>query len=260
MKPKHLIVNLLLATEEPISAHILVGVCQLFGITPNNARVTLARLTADNMVDVPQRGFYQLGQTAEPLAEALADWREKEATTCEWNQDWIGVFIGALGRTDRTGLRRRMRVLNLAGFEELEQGLFIRPNNLKGGVSALRTRLYHFGLEEKARVFSLGDLSDAEQKQAIGLWDVDALMATYQQDCDEMLDWLAGMDALTLEEAARQSFVMGDAVLRRVAYDPMLPAEMIDVALRAKRVEIMVEYDRVGKTFFYELYRSLSEA
>lgn len=260
MKPKHLILNLLLATEDPVSVHILVGVCKLFGITPNNARVTLARLTADNMVHVPQRGFYQLGQTAEPLAEALADWRDKEATICEWNQDWIGVFIGALGRTDRTGLRRRMRVLNLAGFEELEQGLFIRPNNLQGGVSALRTRLYSFGLEEKARVFSLGDLSDTEQKQALELWDVDTLMASYQQDCDEMRDWLAGVDRLSVEEAARQSFVMGDAVLRRVAYDPMLPREMIDVALRAKRVEIMTEYDRVGKTFFYELYRSLSEA
>ncbi len=257
MKPKHLIVNLLFAADEPVSSQVLVAVCRLFGITQNNARVTLARLTSDNMVEVPRRGFYRLGEGAIPLTGALEDWPNHEAQVCDWHNDWIGVFIGALGRTDRTGLRRRMRVLNLAGFEELEQGLFVRPNNLKGGVEALRKRLYQLGLESQARVFRLDSFSETEQQQAVALWDVDALTALYQQECDDMQQWMANADQLTIEEGARQSFVMGDEVLRNIAYDPMLPSELIDTGLRAKRVATMVEYDRVGKSYFYKLYRDL---
>lgn len=257
MKPKHLIVNLLFAADEPVSSQVLVEVCRLFGITQNNARVTLARLTADKLVEAPRRGYYRLGEGAIPAVGVLNDWPNHEAQVCDWHNDWIGVFIGALGRTDRTGLRRRMRVLNLAGFEELEQGLFIRPNNLKGGVETLRKRLYQLGLESQARVFRLDSFSDAEQQQAITLWDVDALTALYQQECDDMQQWMANADQLTVEEGARQSFVMGDEVLRNIAYDPMLPSEMIDTELRAKRVAMMVEYDRVGKSYFYKLYRDL---
>jgi len=257
IKPKHLIVNLLLAAKSPVSSQILVGVCELFGITTNNARVTLARLTAEKMLQTSGRGFYQLGDSAVRLAEEMSHWRNIEDRVCPWQGDWIGVYIGALGRTDRTGLRRRLRVLQLAGFEALEQDLWIRPNNLDGGVEALRQRLYRLGLESKARIMSLGGFSVDEQQQAVLLWNVDALVTRYKEETQEMLHWMEGANQLETEEAARQSFLMGDRVLRHVAYDPLLPKQMIDVDLRVKYVETMSRYDRVGNSFFDEIYRNL---
>lgn len=258
MKPKHLIVNLVSVADEPVSSQILVGVCELFGITANNARVTLARLVADKMLEAPRRGFYQLGEGATVLAEEVAGWREQESRVCEWQGDWLGVYIGALGRTDRTGLRRRMRVLKLAGFEELEQGLLIRPNNLKGGAEALRQRLYHLGLEKDARVMRLDDFSDTEQQQAVELWDTQSLLSLYQVEYEEMQQWIANVDQLSVEDAARESFLMGDRVLRNIAYDPMLPQQMIDVSLRSRWIAAMVEYDRVGNSCFETVYRQMS--
>lgn len=257
IKPKHLIVNLLLAAKSPVSTQILVGVCELFGITANNARVTLARLTAEQMLQTSGRGFYQLGDGALGLAEEMSHWRNLEDRVCSWQGDWIGVYIGALGRTDRTGLRRRLRVLKLAGFEALEKDLWIRPNNLEGGIELLRPRLYRLGLESQARVMGLGGFSNAEQQQAIELWDVEALVVQYQEETQEMRQWIAGADQLETEEAARQSFLMGDRVLRHIAYDPLLPPQMVDVNLRIQYVEMMSRYDRVGNGFFEEIYRNL---
>ncbi len=258
IKPKHLILNLLSVADQPIAAQQLIGICKLFSITANNARVTLARLTADEMVETSGRGRYQLGPKASTLAEDLSHWREVESQLCAWQGDWIGVFIGSLGRTDRTGLRRRTRVLQLAGFEPLEPSLWLRPNNLNGGVASLRQRLHHLGLEPQARVMRLDDFSALEQQQAIELWDVQALSHRYRQETAEMDDWMSSSSELSAEEGARQSFLLGDRVLRNIVFDPLLPEQMIDVKLRATYIATMVEYDRVGNTFFETMYRRLN--
>ncbi len=259
IKPKQLLVNLLSVADQPISAQQLIGIAELFDITPNNARVTLARLTADAMIESPQRGLYQLGPKARSLAEDISHWRELESGVLAWQDDWIGVYIGTLGRTDRTGLRRRTRILSLAGFEPLEQNLWLRPNNLRGGVAAIRQRLYQLGLEECARVMRLDDFSDAEQQQAMQLWDLDKLSQCYREETAEMIEWMKMASGLSLEEGARQSFLLGDRVLRHIVFDPLLPSQMIDAALRSTYIDTMVRFDDVGNRFFRQLYRRLSE-
>lgn len=257
IKPKHLVVNLLLAAQKPVSTQVVVTVCELFGITENNARVTLARLTAESLLKTAGRGFYQLGDGAVDLAAEMSQWRTREELVCQWKGDWVAVYIGALGRTDRTGLRRRLRVLQLAGFEALEQDLWIRPNNLNGSVAEQRRRLYRLGLEESSRVMGLKDFSSKEQVQAQQLWNIDQLHERYQRETQEMLDWMSAAQQLSVEDAVRQSFLMGDRVLRNIAYDPLLPCEMIDVDARVHYLKTMIEYDRCGNGFFEKIYRRL---
>ncbi len=259
IKPKQLLVNLLSVADQPISAQQLIGIAELFGITPNNARVTLARLTADAMVASPERGFYRLGPKASSLAEDISHWRELESRVVAWQGDWIGVYIGSLGRTDRTGLRRRMRILSLAGFEPLEQDLWLRPNNLRGGVQPIRQRLHQLGLEKGARVMRLDDFSDDEQQQSMQLWDVEKLTQCYRDETAEMTAWMEMASGLSLEEGTRESFLIGDRVLRHIVFDPLLPSQMIDVGLRSTYIDTMATFDEVGNRFFRQLYRRLSQ-
>ncbi len=64
-KPRGLILDLLLAADpEPLSARDAVTACALFGISDNNARVALARLASDGLVEAAERGSYQLSARA----------------------------------------------------------------------------------------------------------------------------------------------------------------------------------------------------
>lgn len=259
VKPKHLILNLLAEAEAPIGSQQFIRIGQLFGITDNSIRVSLARLVSDNMLKTPSRGFYLLGSSASKLAEDLAQWRSLESKVCNWDGAWIGAFISVLGRADRTGLRRRTRVLQLAGFEQLETGLLVRPNNLMGGTSQLRERLYRLGLEPEAMIFSMAELGPEAQAKAMALWDTAGLHEHYVQGIKEMESWMASAHQLSPEAAARECFLIGDQVLRCIAYDPMLPEEMIDTQARRRYVETMVRYDQLGKEIWQQVYLNFSE-
>lgn len=243
-----------------MSTQLAVQACALFDITANNARVTLARLSADNMIEACGRGLYRLGPGASRLAEDLAQWRTLEDKVCEWDGAWIGAFIGHLGRTDRTALRRRTRILQLAGFEMLEAGLLVRPNNLCGGADKLRTRLRYLGLEEEVLVCTLSHLEAAQQQRASTLWDTEGLNAHYVTAAAEMTEWMANADTLAPEVAAREAFLIGDQTLRCIVYDPMLPREMVDVAARRHYVDTMIRYDRLGKGVWQQLYQTFYQA
>lgn len=260
LKPKHLILNLLLESDNPISSQVFIRICQLFDITENSARVTLARLSSDGMVEAPERGLYRLGPAARNLAEDLASWRELESKLCDWDGSWIGVYQAMLGRSDRTALRRRERLLQLAGFSALEQGLAVRPNNVCGGVAALRKRLQGIGLEEEAIIFRIDELDEPSRERAVSLWDRADLEAHYRDARTIMEDWMSKADQLDTETAARECFLIGDEYIRCIAYDPMLPKEMVDTELRASYLDSLIRFDQVGKSIWHNLYREFAQA
>jgi len=246
-----------MAAQEPATSQTIIRIAQLFGIKENSARVSIARLVSDELLASPSRGVYQLAPKATRLSEDLADWRNIEDKIKPWDGSWIAVFIANLGRGNRTALRHRTRILQLAGFAELDQGLMVRPNNLVGGAGGVRDRLVKLGLEAEARVFTLSDLGEAGQQHAMNLWDSDALNARYLQGKKDMDDWLANMSGLKPQRAARESFVLGDTTLRHLAFDPLLPSEMVDTELRTQYIQTMAEYDRVGRGIWMKIYASL---
>ncbi|WP_299771015.1 PaaX family transcriptional regulator C-terminal domain-containing protein [uncultured Pseudoteredinibacter sp.] len=259
LKPKHLILNLLLEAERAISSQVFIRICQLFDITENSARVTLARLSSEGMVEAPERGLYQLGPRSRNLAADLASWRELESKLCDWDGSWIGVYQAMLGRSDRTALRRRERLLQLAGFSALEQGLAVRPNNLVGGVQALRKRLQSIGLEEEAIIFRIDELDGDSHKRAMSLWDRKDLEQHYRDAQKIMADWMARAEQLDPETAAKESFLIGDEYIRCIAYDPMLPEEMVDTQLRREYLQTLIAFDQMGKSIWQQLYQEFAQ-
>src|SRR6218665_302661 len=115
-----------------------VAASPLFGIRENGVRVALVRLAATGMIEAAGRGAYRLGANAAGLAEDVSTWRVAEARVGAWSGAWIAVYCGGLGRSNRAALSRRDRALEMLGFRELDHECFIRPDNLVGGVAAVR--------------------------------------------------------------------------------------------------------------------------
>lgn len=74
-------------------------------------------------------------------------------TATAWDGKYILVYTGALGRVDRTALSKREKALRYYGFQELEQNVFIRPDNLQLGLNELKSAAVKFGLDQGARFF-----------------------------------------------------------------------------------------------------------
>jgi phenylacetic acid degradation operon negative regulatory protein len=259
--PRHLLLNLLTAADDQsLSARDAIAACALFGITENSVRVTLVRLAAAGLIEAAGRGSYRLGPNATGLAADVAGWRQAEQRLRDWNGDWVAVHVGNLGRSDRTALRVRDRALALLGLCELERGLYLRPDNLLGGVGAVRDRLYKLGLDSDAAVFRLADLDPARDARARGLWDGEALNRRYRDITQRLDAWLAKADALEPEAAARESYLLGNDAIRHMVFDPLLPEPLVDTAARRACADLVQHFDRAGHDIWRQLYDSFRPA
>jgi phenylacetic acid degradation operon negative regulatory protein len=210
MKPKgpnarKLILGLLLATDgAPLNVRDAITACALFDITENNVRVTLVRLSADGLIRASGRGAYVIGPNAEGLNLAVSEWRTAERRVSTWAGRYVLVHTGNLSRRDRTAVEGRERALHLLGLRELERGLFVRPDNLRGGVPDLRQRLMTVGLDSEAAVFGADAFDDERQAQIAWLWDGAALSRAYVEQRTQLEAWLARSSELEHDVAARK--------------------------------------------------------
>jgi phenylacetic acid degradation operon negative regulatory protein len=258
--PRHLILNLLLSISgEPLTARDAVASCALFGVRENSARVTLARLLAAGLIEAAGRGAYRLGPNAAEFAAEVATWRRAEQRVCGWNGAWLAVHVGGLGRIDRVALRSRERALGMLGLREFDRGLHLRPDNLVGGVDAVRERLLKLGIERDAVVFIAQDFDPANERRARALWNGQALTRRYRKTSRRLDDWLARAGRLPTETAARESFLLGNDAIRELVFDPLLPAPLVDVEARRDFVDAVLRFDAAGHAIwsrFFEQGRS----
>jgi len=254
--PRQLILNLLLAAgEAPLSARDLVASCALLGIRENSTRVALARLAAARRVEADGRGTWRLGPDAASLAADVATWRQAGSRLRAWRGDWVAVHVGALGRSDRVALRARERALSLLGLRELDSGFHVRPDNLAGGVSAARERLHKLGLESTAAVFLARDFDGEREQRARALWDTRALDSGYRSTTRQLERWLAQADSLDVQTAARESFLLGNAAIRQLVFDPLLPAPLVDADARSAFIDAVRRFDSAGQRIWRSLWQ-----
>jgi phenylacetic acid degradation operon negative regulatory protein len=247
--------KLLLGAEgRPLSARDAISSCALFGIRENSVRVALARLSADGMIEAEARGTYRIGPKATEVAEDVRAWRTAESRVRTWSGAWIVVHCGALARSDRASLRQRDRALQMLGFRELDRGLFVRPDNLVGGVAEVRSRLYKLGLDPEAAVFAATGFDAERDARARSLWNGKALTRSYMQMRQRLEKWLTRAKNLDVDVAARESFLLGNDAIRSLVFDPLLPDPLADVDERRAFADTVLEFDRVG----HEIWRKLT--
>lgn len=258
MNAKALALQLMSVWDEPVAVADLVRAGAVFGLEAGAVRVALSRLQAAGDVVCTARGRYRLGPAAARLASQVATWRELPARVRPWQGGWIGVATGGLSRTDRGAVRARERALSLLGLRELRPGLQVRPDNRVESVRELRGLLVGLGLEPEAPVFTLGDLGE-HQQEALAAWDRGALDAGYAQARAELRVVTRRIASMPLEDAARAVFVAGAAAIRVLAFDPLLPEPMADVAARTALVDEMRAFDDRGRELWYRWMVRLRE-
>lgn len=255
--PRSLILSLLLGAERSgdtaLAVPELLAAAALFGLPENTVRVALTRAAAAGLLVAPARGRYALGPAARPLADAVLAWKRLPERLVAWRGDWLAVHVGAAGRSDRPALRARERAFGLLGLAEFERGLHLRPDNLAGGVEALRERLAALLPDGAAvgTVFVLGGLSAADATRAASLWDGAALDAGYREGTARLAAWLDAAPGLAPERAARESFELGGEAFRRLVFDPLLPAPLVDAEARARYLRTVERFDAAGQAIWH---------
>lgn len=251
-RPRSLLLNLIGSRGNvKMNAANAVRVGALFGISENNVRVTLTRLVSSHLLKIVERGDYQLGEKGQQLAKQVNAWREAESSLCDWQGDWVVATTNGLGKTNRSALRIRQRALHMMGMQQLIHDLYVRPSNFAQGTDFVRSRLLDLGLEPTAPVFRASDFASDLQQKAKTLWDVNALETCYRQGLQELEDSLERLPTLALDEAAKESYLVGDNALQQLVFDPLLPAPLADVALRQQFRNKVREYDEVGERIWF---------
>jgi len=257
---RQLLFNLLLAANhEVLAASEAVQACALFGISQNNARVALTRLVAEGLLEPAGRAEYRLGSAGRAVGGDVVSWRESERVTRPWDGGWVTVSLAGVARGDRTALRRRERALALVGLRELDTGLFVRPDNFAAGVGGTRERLYSLGLEQEAPVFVARELDAQREAKARGLWDGRALANGYRESMRKLEQSLARLAQLSIPDAAREAFLLGDQGIRQLVFDPLLPEPLVDAGLRSAFAQAVRRYDAAGTQIWARFLRRSAE-
>jgi phenylacetic acid degradation operon negative regulatory protein len=253
-----LILTLADSTTQPrLTAAGLVAAGALLGIDAGAIRVAAARLVKKGVLEQRTRGVYGLGRRGGEMHRRVQAWHRVEAQLAPWDGRWIGVFTGHLGRSDKSGLRARERALRLKGFAPARPGLAVRPANLRAHLPELRLELAELGLDPDALVLGI-DLPDPHHPfDPRALWDTAALERRYLEHCAHLQASTARVPELDVQSAARETLLLGRAVMRDILTDPLLPEAMVDTARRRQMIEAMVAYDRLGKGCWRAFYRSL---
>jgi phenylacetic acid degradation operon negative regulatory protein len=232
----------------------LVDAGDILGIDASSIRVALARLVAAGTLELAARGEYRLASTTRALTEQVTGWRDLERQVRRWDGGWAAVHLGDAARSDRTALRRRERALRLLGFRELGRSLALRPDNLAGGIPALRGQLVALGLDEPAFVYRVTELDDATERRARAAFDGKKLDAAYRQTTARIARFLVALADLPPRAAARESFVFGSDVLRSIMFDPRLPEPLVDVAARRAMIDAARRLDAAGRRIWEQLF------
>jgi phenylacetic acid degradation operon negative regulatory protein len=238
----------------PVRAAVVAG--SLFDIHENSVRVALVRLAAAGLIESAGRGAYSLAEGARDLAREVASWRDAEQRVRAWQGDYVFVHTGALGRADKRALRQRTRALSLLGLAEAERGLYVRPDNLEGGVERVRERLGALGLEAQAPVFRGGGFSAELEQRVHALWDGKRLSASYTQGRRKLEHWLSRAPRLPPDAAARESFLLGSQAIRQIVFDPLLPPPLVEVEERRSFIAAMRELDREGRHIWRRFFQA----
>ncbi|MDM0110931.1 PaaX family transcriptional regulator [Variovorax sp. J22R133] len=237
-----LILDLLMVSGSALPVEGLCRAAALVGIGEVSVRVGLTRLVKTGKVRRAGRGSYAIDNTGTALSRTVDDWQHKHTGIVDWRGDWLAVHDGTVDRADKTTWRHHCLALALRGFATFQPQLHIRPNNLQGGVEAEREQLAALGLSVRSLVLRITDLDAARQAQACALWDVQKLNTEYRRLVSALERSGKRLRTLNTDAAARESLLLGRAVIGHLLRDPMLPPELMAPRERLALVDAMRRY------------------
>ncbi|MDF2417908.1 PaaX family transcriptional regulator [Acinetobacter beijerinckii] len=257
MNARDLIIDLLLGLQgREISIKQIIIAAKLFDISENSIRVAVTRLSNEGVIEAIERGIYQFTAQSHEWADVMLNRKNGIKHTKPWNHQYLAVLTGVLGRVDRTALNRRERALKHFGFKELEQGIYIRPDNLAIPFKALFLELQTSGLEKTAKICQINDFDESTLLNIPKLWPTQTLNENYKKYNGMIQKWLDTVDQLTLEIAAKESLLLGRQTISLLMNDPLLPQDFVDVELRQEFASSVQRLDQTGLLLWQKFYES----
>ncbi len=258
IQPRKLILGLLLAAKgQSVSAKDLVAACELFGVAQGSTRVALARLTAEQEIESTARGIYTLGRATKGIGARVSNWTLQMQRARPWTGFYTVAYTNHMGRTNRTILKQRETAFELCGFRELEQGLFIRPDNVEKDLDTLKARLVNMGVAPDCHLFVAKEFQTHTLQDIQNLWDPAQLNASYKKETDTLKQWLDRHETLGLEVAAKESYLLGSHHIRLVRHDPLLPDEWVDAQSRATYFKTVEQLDTIGQNIWRQFHEQV---
>jgi phenylacetic acid degradation operon negative regulatory protein len=84
------------------------------------------------------------------------------------------------------------------------------------------------------------------------LWSPQKLNKNYELLVSLLEESAQRLYGLDVKQATRESFLIGEHVIRHINQDPLLPEEMVDVPARQILLNTMIEYDKMCHPIWHE--------
>lgn len=252
---RELIIDLFLSSAyRQLSIKQILIAAKLFNLSENGIRVATTRLLNEGVIESVERGVYQLSPRSCEWAKLILNRKNGIKQTKPWQQNYLAVFSGTLGRIDRTALKKRERALRQFGFKELETNIYIRPDNLAYSFEKTMQELVLAGLEPEAKISIVQQFDSTTLQHISTLWDTQQLENNYSKYCFEIKKWLNQCTVLPLPESAAQALLLGRETIALLMNDPLLPPPFVNENARNQFAQCVQRLDMIGQKIWQQLY------
>ncbi|MBU2231745.1 MAG: hypothetical protein KKG69_10775 [Alphaproteobacteria bacterium] len=244
---RSLILDLFVAHGGPhFTSAELIRAGALFDHSGTAMRTALTRLRREGRVEALGRGVYGPGRIDDPWRRRIDHWRSAPSRRTAWTGAWL-MATAKPSSVSRTAWRATLRALDVEGFRQIPQGLFVRPDTLQGGIQGCRLRLMSYGASGELLTGRFEELDPASTNVARSLWDVPGLAARRQNLLDLLMASQVRLPRLSNSDAAREALTIGRAAVRAIVRDPLLPREWEAGPSLDDLVGAMAPYNALGR-------------
>ena len=230
----------------------LVAWGALFDQKPAAIRVTAGRLVNEALLEKTDRGMYMIGANGLALKAKASEWTVALDQVVAWQSGWYVVHTGHLGKAVRRKVRARERAFRLLGFKELVEGLWVRPDNLKLDQSQMFEKLCQLGLDPAAVLLRSDDLVSDQAAASFDLWRQEGLNRGYDFAAALLEQSQKQLQGEGVDRIIRETFLIGEHVIRLISTDPLLPESQIDAGKRQAMVDAMTRYSEFCDPYWAE--------
>ncbi|MCB1689181.1 MAG: hypothetical protein KDI33_11860, partial [Halioglobus sp.] len=200
---------------------------------------------------------YALDGAATSIQVEAQRWQKIESRLRRWRGDWCAVLTDNLAAEGSTQFRKQSRALALRGMQRWRPGLWVRPNNLRGGPQQLGEELLALGLDaiRGQCVIAQGD-EDCETSLR-NLWNCSQLENSYRQKIDQLQDATNRLENPQFPAVLSETLELGGNCIKVLLTDPLLPDELASGDSRRQLVSLLKDYDRKGRRQWRQFIQAL---
>lgn len=234
---------------DSVPEKMLLQIGEYMGLGSDAVKAALDNLIRRNYITINNDNAYSILPHRSLFSQHFEQWRLSEKRRIPWDKSWVVCELPD-STTDELARKRSLWALNLLGFKKSFKGI-IRPNNLLGGIDALRMKLKVFGIEKSADLHTLNDLPEKIQTHLeTQVWPVKELNQNYEDVFLKVETGYAMIRGRVSQSVLVYALKVGYEAVTTLAIDPLLPESMQDPAPRIKLTRILKEYEVLGKKYW----------